>query len=155
LGRSAKAYVREAEAPFWRAAALMGLVAFTSGCSGPREDVRVTLCKDMVSTQLATGTPPITWTETKTETRGYQYAAVRLRFSTSGQNGHAICYYDYDANDDTAVTLADPISAYSTSPSKMTLNGRTLSRSDLARAVKDAMLKQGRQFIDGARNLMR
>lgn len=118
-----------------------------SGCSNPREDVRITLCKDMVHTQLA-GAQPITWTAVSAEARGYEHAEVRLRFTAGGKDGEAACYYDYDAREETAITVSDPLAAYATSPSKMVLNGQTLSRSALAQAVKAGMLKQGREFVD-------
>ena len=119
----------------------------TAGCSDSREDVRVTLCKDMVITQLAPA-QSVTWKEAKTETRGYEYAAAKLQFSTPSGEGQAVCYYNYNTVDETALTISDPLSAYSTSPFKMTLNGETLSRPALAQAIKNAMLKQGREFLD-------
>ena len=122
-----------------------------SACSGSGEDVRVTLCKDMVAVKLA-GAGPVNWTEATTETRGKEYAAVKLSWSGPGGQGTASCYYNYDAVDDTALALADPLSPFSTSPSKMLLNGSTLSRQDLAETVKQAMLKQGRSLIDAAKN---
>lgn len=118
-----------------------------SGCSNPREDVRITLCKDMVQTQLA-GAQPINWTGVSAAARGYEHAEVRLRFTAGGKDGEATCYYDYDAVDQTAITMSDPLAAYATSPSKMVLNGQTLSPSALAQAVKAAMLKQGRELVD-------
>jgi hypothetical protein len=133
--------------------ATMRLLPFVSllvlaGCANPREDVRVTLCKDMISTQLGAG-DSLEWRAVETKTRGREYAMVRVRFSGPRGDGEASCYYDYDAVDDTALTLSDPLSAYSTSPSKMTLNGQTLSRPALARAVKEAMLKQGQGLMNG------
>lgn len=59
--------------------------------------------------------------------------------------------YVYNAVDDTALTLSDPLSAYSTSPSEMTLNGQPLSRAVLARTIRDAMAKQGSEFVDRAK----
>lgn len=134
--------------PIVFAAALM-----LSACSGSGEDVRVTLCKDMVSVKLA-GTEPLNWTEAATETRGKEYAAVKLSWSGPGGQGTASCYYDYDAVDDTALALADPLSPFSTSPSKMLLNGSTLSRPALAEAVRQAMVKQGRSLIDSAKKAL-
>jgi hypothetical protein len=122
-----------------------------AGCSNPHEDVRVTLCKHMVLTQIDQGASALTWTGIETETRGHEYAAVRLRFSASDRSGEAACYYNYDAVDETALTVANPIAAYSTSPSRMSLNGRTLSKSALAQAVKKAMLKQGKDLVERAR----
>ncbi len=90
----------------------------------------------------------ITWTESETQTRGYQHAAVKLRYTADGRVGEAVCYYKYNAVEDTALTLSDPLSAYSTSPYEMTLNGRSLSHSALARTIMDAMGKQGRELVD-------
>ena len=120
-----------------------------SACSGSGEDVRVTLCKDMVVVQsggAGSGSP--SWTGAKTETRGYQYAAVELRWSGTAGDGTAVCYYDYNAVEQTAMALSDPLSSYSASPSKMLLNGKALSKSALADTIKQAMLKQGRSLVD-------
>lgn len=122
------------------------------GCSNPREDVRLTLCKDMVAVEL--GTVP-TWQGSEVQTRGYNGAVVTVRFADAGGDKRADCFYKYDAKDDTALTLANPIEAYSTSPSKMILDGRTLEGRDLARAVKRAMEKQGREFVDRAKGALR
>jgi hypothetical protein len=94
------------------------------------------------------GGPSVTWDQSETRTRGYEHAEVRLRFTSGVGQGDAACYYRYDAVDDTALTLADPLAAYSTSPSRMVLDGKELSRSVLAQTVKDAMLKQGRALVD-------
>jgi hypothetical protein len=123
--------------------------AVLGGCDNPRQDVRLTLCKDMVAVSL--GAAP-SWTESKIETHGYQGAVVSLRFTTEGAERQASCFYKYDAVDDTALTLANPIEAYSTSPYKMILDGRTIAGSELARAVKLAMQKQGREFVNRARD---
>lgn len=132
-------------------AGLLGLTLLAAGCSNMQEDVRLTLCKDMVISRLGTS-QPVTWEGNATELRGYEDASIRVEFSAGGRDGQAVCYYRYNAVEDTALTLSDPLSAYSTSPSKMTLNGQTLSKSELARAVKDAMLKQGRELVDKAKN---
>lgn len=130
----------------------LGLVTaalITPGCSSePREDVRVTLCKDIVSVQVG---PSAAVNETETKTKGYEHAAVKVRYSTQGRDAWAICYYEYKAVDDTADMLADPLSAYATSPFEVTLDGQKLSRADLAEAIKKAMLKQGKEFIDYAK----
>lgn len=119
-----------------------------AACSGSGEDVRVTLCKDLVTVQLG-DSPARNWTQTATETRGYEEAAVKLRWSEPDGDGSATCYYDYNAVEDTAMALSDPLSSYAASPSKMVLNANTLSEPALAEAVKQAMLKQGRSLVDG------
>lgn len=125
----------------------LALALLIAGCSNPREDVRVRLCKDMVSIRLGSS-QPITWKGSTTDLRGHEDAAIRVGFSSGDKDGHAFCYYRYDAVDDTALTLSDPLSSFSTSPSKMVLNGQTLSRAELAQTVKDAMLRQGGDFVD-------
>ncbi|MGB5733881.1 MAG: hypothetical protein WBM40_05495 [Thiohalocapsa sp.] len=128
-------------------AGALTLVGALTGCSGSGEDVRVTLCKDLVAVQLGSS-PGRNWTEASTETRGYQYARVKLRWSAADGDGSASCFYDYNAVEDTAMALSDPLSSYAASPSKMVLNGNTLSRPALAEAVKQAMLKQGKALVD-------
>jgi hypothetical protein len=116
------------------------------GCSdNPREDVRLTLCKDMVTLEL--GSVP-SWQGSEVRTRGRQGATVTVHFAAADGAGQARCDYRYDAVDDTALTLANPIEAYSTSPSQLILNGRTITNPELAQLVKRAMQKQGREFIE-------
>jgi hypothetical protein len=137
------------------AATAAALILVLNACSGAGEDVRVTLCKDMVRVQTGAG-GGLHWTEAATETRGYDGAVVRLRWSGSGSgsdgNGSAVCTYSYNAVEHTAMTLSDPLSAYSASPSKMALNGTTLSKSALAETIKQAMLRQGRSLVDSVKN---
>jgi hypothetical protein len=101
----------------------------------------------MVAVQVGPS-QPIAWSSAETRTRGREHAAVELRYTAGGKAGAAVCYFKYDAVEDTALTLSDPLSAYSTSPYEMRLDGRTLTRSALARTIKDAMAKQGRELVD-------
>ena len=126
--------------------AILMAAAAVLGCSdNPREDVRLTLCKDMVTLEL--GSVP-SWQGSEVRTRGRQGATVTVHFASTDGAGQARCDYRYDAVDDTALTLANPIEAYSTSPSQMILNGRTITNPELAQLVKRAMQKQGREFIE-------
>lgn len=120
-------------------------------CGSPGEDVRVTLCKDMVRVRVG-GTPD--WSSTQVKTPGRQDAEVRLTYSGPAGAGTAICYYRYDAVEDTAMQLANPLTAYSTSPSKMLIDGQPLARQVLADTVKQAMLNQGKRFVDDVRNTL-
>jgi hypothetical protein len=126
--------------------------AMAVGCTNPREDVRITLCKDMVAVEL--GTVP-SWQGSGVQIRGDEGAVVTVYFGGAGGDQQAACYYHRVAVDDTAVTLANPIEAYATSPAEVVLNGRTLSGPELARAVQRAMQKQGREFVDRARETLR
>ncbi len=138
-----------------RTAAAFGSIIIGSGllagCSNPGEDVRIRLCKDLVAVQL--GTSQLQWSQASTKTPGYQDAIVSLRWSTpddDGSPGNATCAYPYNAVDDTAQQLAEPLSAYATSPSKVVINGNNLSGKALANAIGQAMQRQGRELIDAA-----
>jgi hypothetical protein len=130
------------------AMSLLISTVFVAGCSNPREDVRVTLCKDIVRTQVGSST---VLQGADTQTKGYEYAAVRVRFSSQGRDAQAVCYYSHDAGDDTALNLSDPLSAYATSPFEVNIDGQKLNKPGLAEAIKQAMLKQGRDFVDAAK----
>ncbi|MCG6942809.1 MAG: hypothetical protein LJE69_16350 [Thiohalocapsa sp.] len=118
-----------------------------AGCSGSGEDVRVRLCKDIVA--VHTGTQPV-FEGAETRTRGREHAEVRLQYSVSGESGGASCFYAYNAVEDTAQQLADPLSAYSASPYRVIIGMETLPKPALAEAIRQAMLKQGKQFIEQA-----
>ena len=129
---------------------LLGLMA---GCSNPGEDVRVRLCKDLVAVQL--GTDSIDWTQVRTETPGYDDARVQLHWSGTAGSGSATCAYPYNAVEDTAQQLAEPLTAYATSPSQAVIDGETLSGQALANAIAKAMQRQGRELIDSANQALR
>jgi hypothetical protein len=137
----------------WRTALLAGGLAgvfvgvlILAGCAGGTEDVRITLCKDMVLARL--NAPSVQWTAVTTAPG--DDLAVDLRFAADGRDGRATCRYRYNAIDDTALTLADPLSAYATSPYRMTLDGREIANPQLAETIKQAMLAQGRAFLERA-----
>jgi hypothetical protein len=130
------------------AGAVLGAILITAGCGNPPEDVRITLCKDIAAVRSG---GPISISAAEAQTKGYQHAAVRVRYNSGGTDGEVVCYYDYNAVEHTAQNLADPLSAYSTSPTRVTVGGRPLSRAQLADAIKRAMMKQGREAIDRAK----
>jgi len=133
-------------APVRRLLVLLGL-GLLAGCSNPQEDVRITLCKGMVVSELG-GADAVDWKKSTAEPRGYDHAVVRLEYSNAGKSGQAACYYAYDAPEENAMTQANPLSAYATYPYKMTLNGQDLSKAGIAQAVKNAMLMQGAEFAE-------
>ncbi len=122
-----------------------------ASCTGSREDVRVSFCKSLVTTQV--GSPSsIRWTGVETKPRSHSGLTVLLGFESDGVSRprQATCHYRYNAVEDTALTLTDPLSAYSTSPETMTIDGESLSRPALAEAVKQAMISQGKAILDRA-----
>lgn len=132
-------------------AALLSASALTASCSDSREDVRVSFCKSLVATQVASPSS-LRWTGVETRARGHSGLTVVLGFESDGESRsrQATCHYRYNAVEDTALTLSDPLSVYSTSPETMTLDGESLTRPALARAVKQAMISQGKAMIDRA-----
>jgi hypothetical protein len=116
-------------------------------CSGPGEDVRVTLCKDIIAVHSGGKT---TFERTEVKTPGYQDAQVILAYSTDSARGRATCFYEYNAVEDTADLISDPLRAYSASPSRVVINGEPLSQTALARAVGESMMHQGRELLDSA-----
>lgn len=139
--------------PRLRAGAVMLLaLSLGLGCSGAGQDVRVTLCKDIVA--VRTGAAPA-FEAPEIRTRGYQGAEVRLAYRVGDRPGRATCFYAHDAVEDTADQLANPLRAYATSPERVIIAGEALSRPALAQAVKQAMLKQGRQFVEDAGDMAR
>lgn len=131
--------------------ALLSASALIASCSDSREDVRVSFCKRLVTTQLESPSS-VRWTSAETQPRGHSGLSVVLGFASGdpGRTRQASCLYRYNAVDDTALTLSDPLSAYSTSPETMTIDGEMLTRPALAEAVKQAMITQGKAIIDRA-----
>lgn len=114
------------------------------GCPGPTAEVRTTLCQEM--TAIALGEAPA-WRGTDTQLHGYQDAVITVRFATPSGEGQAACHFRHLKGDDTALTLANPLEAYATAPSRLSVNGRDISGPELARLMEQALQKQGREFI--------
>jgi hypothetical protein len=142
---------------FWQSqrALTVCLIAATgtlAGCSGSTEDVRVSLCKNL-STALQPSAQSIEFTGGENTFNRPSYAVTGLTFDVVDSDGkrtsmRSACHYAYEALDDTALTLADPLSAYATLPFKMTLNGRELSKVELRDLVNAEQRRLGKKAID-------
>jgi len=131
---------------------LLAAAALLGGCSGSTEDVRVTFCKDL-ATALKPDAKSIEWTGNQNSFKRPEFAITALTFEVVGQDGdrrggRAACHYAYEALEDTAITLADPLSAYATLPFKMTLDGVALSDAELLRLVNAEQKRRGRQVLE-------
>lgn len=112
----------------------------------------MTLCKDLVVV-LLDGSASVAWTQVRSEVRGREGLTVGLHFvpDDGAEPMAASCHYRHDAVEDTAAILADPMSAYATSPYRVTFVGREIRNPVLAQAIKEAMLRQGRVILDRVR----
>jgi hypothetical protein len=128
-------------------ASILSVISILHGCAGSGEDVRIIFCKNLTTTLLG---PPegLTWQESTVEIHRPEYAVTRVNFTHPEKGeGQAACYYDYIIIDETALSLANPISAYDTVPYKMTLQGEPVSKEDLAAAIRVEMERFGRSLI--------
>ena len=131
---------------------ILPMVAMLSGCSHSGEDVRLTLCRDMVRVTL--GVEP-NWQDHRIALQRHDEAVVTLNWARAGGGvGQATCHYPYNAVEDDMMNAADPLTAYSTSPTRFVLDGRNIVNPELARIIGQAMLRQGREWLDRARETL-
>ncbi|MCG6967651.1 MAG: hypothetical protein LJE59_14200 [Chromatiaceae bacterium] len=131
---------------------LAAAILATAGCSGSREDPRITLCKNL-TTALQPGAQSVEWTGNENSFRRPEYAVIALTFDVVDANGkrsamRSACHYEYEALDDTALNLANPFLAYATLPFKMTLNDKALSDADLVKLVNAEQRRLGNKAVD-------
>jgi len=133
----------------------------TTGCSGPTEDVRVTLCKNLTSA-MQLSSESIEWKGNENTFRRPEYAITSLSFDVVDRDGgrtakRPACHYAYEELEDTALNLANPMDAYATLPFAMTIDDRTLSNAELLSMVNEEQKRQGRQAVatleKGARDM--
>ena len=138
----------------------LGLI-LTTACSGPTEDVRVTLCKNLTSA-MQLSSESIEWKDNENTFHRPEYAVTSLSFDVVGRDGgrtakRSACHYAYEALDDTALNLANPMDAYATLPFAMTIDGRALSDAELLRTLNEEQKRQGRRILStldkGARDM--
>jgi len=122
------------------------------GCSSPTEDVRLTLCKSLVITLIE---PPqaVEWKESEDKYVRFEDLVMSLNLEVLTQDDElttmqATCFYEYDeAIEEDAITHTDPLSTYKTVPYKMMLNGESVPKNILHKAVQTAMLNQGKEAV--------
>lgn len=134
-------------------------VALLAGCSGSTEDVRVTFCKN-ISAALVPGAESVEWTGNENTFVRPEYAKAALTFDVVDADGktttmRTACYYQYDALEDTAQTLADPFSAHATLPFAMSVDGNMLSDAELVRLRNAEQIRQGKAVISALENSAR
>lgn len=132
---------------------LSGLIILSAGlavtgCSGKTEDVRIKTCKQLATTLLDVS-DDVAWDKHREDIHEPEYAAIQVRASDGKVN--AVCLYEYDAAEETYETHTDPLSAYSTVPYEVTLNGRTVPVPELYQAMNTLRLEAGKRLLDKAK----
>lgn len=123
--------------------AMLGLVA----CSGSGEDVRETFCKNLAIAMLDLS-EDTEWQDSEQHIQRPEFATITVRPEGGGA---ASCWFEYDAAEETAETHVDPLSAYSTLPYRMTLNGKPVADRVLLDAVNAEQIRQGRAAVEQLR----
>ena len=129
------------------AALATALTLAASGCSGPGEDVRVALCKDMAGILAGSDAP---WSATVQEQGRFQDLIVRVQSQGAGDDADT-CRYPFDSEAEDYNMSANPLAVYATYPTALSLNGEAVDQRRLAELVEQAMVKQGRELADQAR----
>lgn len=140
---------------------LLSGTVLLAACSGSTEDVRVTLCKNL-TVALQPAAESIEWKGNENTFRRPEYAIIALTFDVVEKDGkrsagQSACHYAYEALDDTAVNLANPITAYANLPFAMSVDGVDLTDAELLRLVNAEQKRLGRQAVatltKGARDM--
>ena len=122
-----------------------------AGCSGKTDDVRLILCKE-VTDRLLAGMRPIEWTANSQRINRPAFAVIELEFSTGSlQEGRSMvseCYFAYDAVEENVITHVDELSAYSTLPYRMTIDGKDVPEKILQKAVSDEQIEGLAEFME-------
>ncbi len=122
-------------------AILLTAITLTPGCSDSHEDVRVTLCKNLTSAMLYSP-QTLVWTGNTNRFQRPEYVAVKVMFEIPGESaGEAVCFYEYDMVDENVMSQSQPLSAYSTLPYQMEVNGEPVGKSLLSDAIKSQQTK--------------
>ena len=122
-------------------------VLLLTACSGSTEEVQLTLCKQLTGDLVFGDYQKSDWLSEDMKFKGYDDLEVIVRYKTQAGEGETRCYYAYEAIEDDAITLANPATAYSTYPSKVTQDGKRLDSRMWAQKINQIMLKQGKEAI--------
>jgi hypothetical protein len=113
--------------------------------------VRITFCKNLTAELLAPEYP-IAWRDNEQRLAGHEPAAITVNLEIPDQNGQsramqATCLFPYEALDENAMTLSNPLSAYATMPDQMTLNGQPIAEIKLREANLVVQLARGKREV--------
>ena len=139
--------------------AIITIILVTTGCTAKKtEDVRFKLCKE-VTARLLDSMKPVTFKSQQSEIRNIGDAAIRLSF-TINRKGYenklvtSACFFDYEINEQTVIDHVDPLSAYSTLPYKMTIQGQEVPQEILSQAVTAEQIEPVFEYLERVRQAM-
>ena len=136
--------------------AIIALAGVTTlaGCSGPTEDVRLTLCKKLATT-FAESPQAVEWGESKEKFARFEDLITTVNFdylnySDESVSMQASCYYEYDENliDEDVSHDVDPLSTYKTVPYKMILDGEVIEQPTFEKVVHLILLDQVMEAVE-------
>lgn len=108
---------------------IVGSTMLTS-CSGS-EDPRVSFCRSL-AINLTQSSSEVVWQSQGHDIVRPEYAAVKM---AAGEQ-RVVCYYEYEAVEESAIDHVDELDAYATLPYKVTINDAEVDKTKLAAAVK-------------------
>lgn len=131
---------------------LIAAILAMAGCSGKRDDVRVTFCKE-VTERILDSMKPIKWREQTTEFRKIGDAAIRLGFNVTKEGYEdrlvtSACFYEHVEPEATVLDHVDPLSSYATIPYAMTVQGKAVPKEILNQVVSAEQWEPVQEFID-------
>lgn len=117
-----------------------------AGCTGSTEDVRLTLCKDLLpelkdSTRIEVLSEDIV-------VKGYEDLEVRLSYRDVESEGNITCFYPYNTHEENVMDHVNPAAAFATYPTKIMLDQQPVDHALMAKKINAVLVKQGKQALD-------
>lgn len=113
-----------------------------------QQDPRIALCLNLAA-KLTDSVTNTTWQKTNTKIVRPEYAAI----SVSNGQQNAVCYYEYDAAEESALDDVDELHPYATLPYQMDINGQTVDKQRLAKATQEEQMKTANGLLDAISRL--
>ena len=118
-----------------------------AGCSGSTEDVRITFCKNLASTQLSLS-ENADWQPVKPVVKHQEDAQVTVRAKNAGR---VTCWFEYEDAAEEAAADPDSLDPFSTLPYQISVNGKLLSARAALDAVNAEQIRMGRAAVEKLR----
>lgn len=130
---------------------LAAMLFSLSGCT-KTDDVRLVLCKE-VTERLLDSMRPIEWQGNSHRIVRPEYAVIHLDFFINkadweGRTVTSECYFEYDTIEENVITHVDELSAYSTLPYRMTIQGKEVPKLIMQQAVSQEQIEGLNAFMD-------